>query len=297
MIRAVVVDDEPIARNGLVRLLSEVADIEVVGEAADGDAAVEILRETAPDLVFLDIQMPGLDGLAVADALAADASPPPIVVFVTAYDEYAVRAFEIDAVDYLLKPFDRDRLDGALERARARLRHVATEALSRQARTVLRVLAGGDPTGTASADDDRGPADDVPDAVATDAAADATDETTGASAPASRPDRLVIRDAGTVVFLRPDEVDRIEAAGNYVRVFAGERRHLVRESLKSMEARLDPRRFVRVSRSAIVNLARVREVRPLSNGTHVVRLRDGATVRASRRYGEKLRRAIAGWER
>lgn len=263
MIRTVVVDDEPVARQGLLRLLREDEDLEIVGEAADGDEALELLRRERPDLVLLDIRMPGLDGIAVADALD-DLDSPAAFVFVTAHDEHAVRAFELDAIDYVLKPFDRERLRDAMGRVKRRLRQETTADLHRNARELLRLFG---------------------------------DESSGTAARASvAPDRLVIRDGGTVVFLQPDEVAWIESAGNYVRIHAEGEEYLVRETLKRMEDRLDAARFLRVSRSAIVNLDRVREVRPQPNGTHEISLRDGTRFSASRRRGEELRAAIARLE-
>lgn len=263
MIRAIVVDDEPVAREGLLRLLREHESVEIVGEAADGDEALELLRRVRPDLVFLDIRMPGLDGLAVADALG-ELDSTPAFVFVTAHDEHAVKAFELDAIDYVLKPFDRDRLRDALRRVKRRLERTVTTDLQRDTRTLLRLLG------------DDGPADRAPGG--------------GAS------DRLVVRDSGTVVFLQPDEVSRIEAAGNYIRIHADEKNYLVRGTMGGMEERLDASRFLRLNRSTIVNLDRVREVRPQPNGTHEVRLTDDTRLSASRRRGDELRRAIARLE-
>lgn len=260
MIRTVVVDDEPVARDGLLRMLDEDEELEIVGQAADGDAALELLRRELPDLVFLDIRMPGLDGVAVAHALG-EMEPPPAFVFVTAHDEHAVRAFELDAIDFLLKPFDRERLAEATTRVKRRLRQARAAELRRGARALLR-LFGNDGSGRASV----------------------------------TPDRLVIRDGGTVVFLQPDEVGWIEAAGNYIRIHADAENYLVRDTLKSIEDRLDPHRFVRISRAAIVNLDRVREVRPQPNGTHEISLGDGTALSASRRRGDELRAAIGRLE-
>lgn len=260
MIRVVVVDDEPVAREGLLRLLRDDDDLEVVGDASDGDEALALLRRTRPDLAFLDIRMPGLDGLELAEALGA-LDRPPAFVFVTAYDEHAVRAFELDAIDYVLKPFDRERLEAALRRVKRRLRQATAANLHHDTQALLRLL--GD--------------DALPEA---DAAMD----------------RLVVRDGGTVVFLQPDEVTRIEAAGNYIRIHADPKKYLVRGTLSGMEQRLDAARFLRLSRSAIVNLDRVREVRSQPNGTHGVLLTDGTRLSASRRRGDELRAAIARLE-
>jgi two-component system, LytTR family, response regulator len=253
-IRALVVDDEPLARRKIRRLLRGVPDVVVAGECGDGAAAAAMLRDVAPDLVFLDVQMPGLDGFAVLDALPAGRAPA--VVFTTAYDEYAARAFEVRALDYLVKPFSRARFDEALRRAR--------EALAR---------AGGGAGGA------------VPDPRL----AALLEEL---RAERARPERLVVKEDGRVRLVAVDDVDRVEAAGNYVRVHAGGASHLVRESMAALEPRLDPRRFVRVHRSTIVNVARIREIQPWFRGDLVLILRDGARVTLSRTYRERLRAVL-----
>lgn len=252
MIRVVVVDDEPVARRGLVRLLGVEEGIEVVGEAAGGGEAMSMLRRERPEVVFLDIQMPRIDGMLVGEELRTFESPP-LVVFVTAYDQYAVRAFEMEAADYILKPFDSERLQQVLGRVRRQLRRSALERLDTSTGLLDR-LAG--------------------------------------QRAAEEPGRLVIREAGTVVFLRPDDVDWIEAAGNYVRVRAGGDEHLVRDTLTAMEDRLDGHGFLRASRSALINMARVREIRRTGGGTHVAILEDGREVSVSRRTAPRLRKAI-----
>src|SRR5688572_1196147 len=216
MIRVVVVDDEPIARAGVIRLLSEDPDFDLVGEAGSGSEAVSVIEEESPDLVLLDVQIPELNGF---EALAQlDLDKLPLIVFVTAYDEYALRAFEVSAVDYLLKPFDRERFHAALTRVKQHFRTRDADELRVRVRELLDRIGG------------------------------ATN------------DRLVIRDAGRVFFLGLNEIDWIEAAGNYVRVHAGKQAHLVRHTITGMLNKLPPSEFLRVSRSAIVNLKRVREV-------------------------------------
>jgi two-component system, LytTR family, response regulator len=251
-IRALIVDDEPLARRKIRRLLRGAPDVVVAGECGDGAAAAAMVRELAPDLVFLDVQMPGLDGFAVLDAL-----PPtraPALVFTTAYDEYAARAFEVRALDYLVKPFSRARFDEALRRAR--------EALAR-------------PGGTGTAPDRR--------------LAALLEEL---HAERARPERLLVKEDGRTRLVPVDDIDRIEAAGNYVRVHAGGASHLLRESMAALEPKLDPRRFVRVHRSAIVNVARIREIQPWFRGDLVLILRDGARVTLSRTYRERLREVL-----
>jgi two-component system LytT family response regulator len=247
MMRVLLVDDEPAARRGLRRLLAGLPDVAVVGECEDGEAAVAGIAALAPDLVFLDIQMPGLDGFGVIDAVGLARMPP--VVFVTAYDEFALKAFEVHALDYLLKPVDEQRLQAVVERARARLPEAGADWAARLASTL---------------------------------------ETLGLQRPPRWCRRLAIRGNGRVVLLDVAEVDYVSAAGNYVEVHEGRKAHLLRETLLRLEARLDPERFARVSRSAIVNIDRVRELQPMFNGDFVVLLKDGTQVAGSRRHREAL---------
>jgi two-component system LytT family response regulator len=245
-LRVLVVDDEPLAREKLRLLLEGEPDVEIAGESADGRSAVADILRLRPDVVFLDVQMPELDGFGVLEAL--EGPPPPGVVFVTAYDKHAVRAFEVHAIDYLLKPFDRARFSRALDAVRSRLSAGDGGATQR----LLEALG---------------------------------DLRSGRDAPA---DRLVLKVDGRVVLLRAPDVEWIEAAGNHCCVHASGGPHVVRESLAAIEARLDPQRFVRVHRSAVVNLERVREVRPARSGDGSVLLESGAVVPLSRRHAERL---------
>ena len=246
-IRTLIVDDEPIARRGLLRLLRQEPDIDVVGECGDGSAAVAAISALAPDLVFLDVQMPELDGFGVVEAIGPERMPA--VVFVTAFDQHALRAFDAQAIDYVLKPIDPERLRRALQRARAQLAQ-PDDGLVRRVTELLKSL-------------DR-------------------------SAAQTYPARLAIRSDGRVRLIDIDEVDRILAAGNYVEIHAGGKTHLLRETMASLESRLDPQRFVRISRAAIVCIACIREVQPLFNGDFVVLLKNGAQVTGSRRYRAAL---------
>lgn len=246
-IRVLIVDDEPVARRGIMRLLKQEPDIDVVGECGDGAAAIAAISSLSPDLVLLDVQMPELDGFAVIEAVGA--SRMPAVVFVTAFDQHAVRAFDAQAIDYVLKPIDPERFRRALQRARSRLAHPDGDFVRRVSEALKSI--------------DRGDLQRYP-------------------------SRLAIRSDGRVRLLDIDEVDRIVAAGNYVEIHAGAKKHLLRETMTSLEARLDPRRFVRVSRAAIVSIARIREVQPLFNGDFVVLLRNGAQVNGSRRFRAAL---------
>ena len=255
-IRSLVVDDEPLARRRVLRLLREEPDAEVVGSAATGDEAVEAVRALAPDLLLLDVQMPGRDGFGVLDALGADAMP--YVVFVTAYDRYALRAFEVHALDYLLKPFDPVRFHRAFGRAREQIRRRETHEHRRRLIGLLGDLAG------------RG-------------AAGGEGEPAAAEAPPPV-ERLLVRAEGRILFLRVDEIDWVGAQGNYAELHVGAGSYLVRETMAELEARLDPRRFLRVHRSTIVNLDRVRELRPWFGGDYRVSMLDGTELHLSRLY-------------
>jgi two-component system LytT family response regulator len=257
--RALIVDDEPLARDTLRALLRRDGSVVVAGECGSGEAAVEAIRRERPDIVFLDVQMPDLDGFAVLERVAGDHLP--VVVFVTAYDRYAVRAFDVHAVDYLLKPFDDERFFRALRRAK---RSLGGEGLPGRGRALLQLL----------------------------------EERSGTPPVAGRRPlrRLVVRSGSGLVFLRPEDVDWIEAADYYVQLHVGARVHLLREPLHSLEARLDPAEFVRVHRSAIVNLDRVREVRAEPGGRSVVVLADGTHLKLSRRRRPCLEQFIRASE-
>jgi len=242
-LRVLLVDDEPPARRKLRRFLEGARDIEVVSEAGDGPAAIAAIRELRPDLVFLDIQMPGADGFEVIEALD-DARPQ--IIFVTAYHEHAVRAFEVEALDYLLKPFDEPRFRAALERARTRIGEREPGLPEAALRRLLEAARGG------------------------------------------QSQRILVKKDDHSFFVRQDEIDWIEAAGNYVKLHTARGDHLVRGTLAGLEERLDPSRFVRISRGAIVNLDRVAELRPWSHGDRIVVLKDGSELTLSRRYRKRL---------
>ena len=248
-IRAIIVDDEPLARERIRTLLREESDMEIAAECGDGRKAVAAIRRHAPDLVFLDVQMPELDGFGVLEAVGAERVP--VVIFVTAYDKYALRAFDVHALDYLLKPFDRERFHRAIDRARAQLRG-QRDAADRRILALLNEVRG---------------------------------------AP-KRLERLVVKSVGRVFFLRTDEIDWIESAGNYVKLHVGREAHLVRETMSALEAQLDPGMFVRIHRSTIVNLARIRELQPMFHGDYVVLLRDATELTLSRNYRDRLQRLL-----
>jgi two-component system LytT family response regulator len=256
--RAVVVDDEPVARAAVLTLLGPEPAIEVVGEAASGEEAVEVVRRSKPDLLFLDVQMPAGDGFKVLETLGADV--PGAVVFVTAFDEHAVRAFEVHALDYLVKPFGRPRFAAAVARALARLR--ADEAWSQRS-TLQALLAARDP----------GPLG-----------------TLESSAP--RPQRLAVRLGSRSLLVEVDDLDWIDAEGDYARLHARGRVHLVSTRLQALEERLDPEKFLRVHRSVIVNLSRVRELSREEDGGGAVVLEGGVRLRVARGRWEALERAL-----
>ena len=246
-VRVLIVDDEELARQRLQRLLASEEDVEIIGEAADGVQAVDSIRRLMPDLVFLDVQMPEVDGFAVLERLRP--RPAPAIIFVTAHDDYALRAFDVHAVDYLRKPFDAARFQEAFSRARQRL---AGSGAEDQARKIDALLAQVE------------------------------------SQPPRSRERLMVRTDGRLYFVRIDDIDWIEAAGNYVKLHVGRETHLMRETMMGIEKMLDPTRFLRIHRSAIVNLDRVREMQPWFSGEYTVILRDGTQLRLSRVYRERL---------
>jgi len=247
-IRTLIVDDELLARERLRQLLQSEPEIELVGECADGQEAVAAIQKETPDLVFLDIQMPELDGFGVLEAVTAD--PAPVIVFVTAHDKFALRAFEVHAVDYLLKPFDRERFKKALARALDRVKHREGDDSKAAQSALLAELK-----------------------------------------PPARPlDRLAVKTGGKVIFVKLDEIDYIEAAHNYVELHVNKQSHLLRETLNSIEARLPAEKFVRISRSVMVNIDRVKELQPLFYGEYTVTLQNGVRLTLSRRYRDKLQR-------
>ncbi len=259
-IRTLIVDDEPLARERVRSMVGDEPDLEVIGEARDGAEAVDAILSQAPDLVFLDVQMPKLDGFEVISSVGADRMPP--VVFVTAFDQHALRAFEVQALDYLLKPFDQDRFRGALSRVRHQIDSQENGALGKK----LLALVRGMHTETPS------------DAPATPAE--------------KKSDRMVVKSGGRLFFLRADEIDWVEAAGNYVRLHVGAESHLLRETMNSIETRLNPDLFFRIHRSRIVNIERIKELQPWFNGEYVVILRNGTKLTLSRGYREKLQERL-----
>ncbi len=257
MLRVLIADDEAIARRRMLRLLKNEPGVEVVGECGDGQTAIALVEELRPDVLFLDIQMPEQDGFAVLRGI--EPAHLPTIVFTTAYAEFAVKAFEVSAADYLLKPFDRDRVQAALGRVR-KIRQVG-EGDDRAARLLLLL----EQFGLESEQLVRRPP--KPDAPL---------------------DRLVVKTNGRVVFVRVADIEWIEAAGNYVRVHSPGRSHLVRETMTTLEERLDGQQFVRIHRGTIVNVDRIRELQPWFSGDYVVILADGTKLRLSRSYRDRM---------
>ena len=265
-IRVLIVDDEPLAREGIRLLLEKETDIEIVGEATDGAEAIRLIESLQPALVFLDVQMPGMSGVDVLDKL--DGANIPEVIFVTAYDQYALRAFEHHALDYLLKPFDDDRFHDALGEARKRIRERDADRLGRK----LMALLG----------EYRGEGKGAP-----------SEQTTAAESPSPFAHRLAVRTSGRIYFLRTEEIDWIEAADYYVKLHVGSKSHLMRESMSKLEKQLDPEMFLRVHRSSIVNLDRVKELHAGGGTDHAVVLHDGTRLKLSRSRRERLNRLLS----
>ena len=250
-IRTLIVDDEPAARRGVRLLLARDPSIEIVGEAATGAEAAVLIGRLRPDLAFLDVQMPDSDGFAALAGLEPGVAPA--VVFVTAYDEHALRAFEVNAVDYLLKPYDDARFSAALQRAKAEVRHRAHDRVGSRLTQIMALLQrGAEPAGDAAGD------------------------------------RILVKSSGEIFFLKAEEIDWIEAEGDYMKFHVGPRAHLMRETMARLEAKLDARRFVRIHRSTIVNIDRVRKLSPSFGGEYAVILADGTKLRLSRGYQERI---------
>lgn len=276
--RVLIVDDEALARQRVRRLLQNEPDVEIVGEAESGHDAVTMIRELQPDLVCLDVQMPGLDGFGVLREI--DGSTVPMVLFITAYDEHAQRAFDVHAVDYVLKPVDDERFRAAFDKARKqRANAQAAERLGELLETVRRLADGGSA--------EPRPAD------AMSAAAGAAPGTAANGANGGRyASRILVKQDGRMFFVKTTEIDWIEADRNYVRLHVGKTAHTIRERISHLEETLDPRLFARIHRSTIVNLNRVREMQQWFSGDYVVILEDGTRLRLSRHYRDRVEKQV-----
>lgn len=257
--RILIVDDEPTARRGVRMLLERQCGVEVVGEAGDGDTAIKMIKDLRPSIVFLDIQMPGCSGFEVMRAFPRE--DRPVVVFATAYDAHAVEAFEFNAVDYLLKPFDDERFFTALETAKHVWASRSTAGINAKVDAMIARL-----------EESESPLAD----------------------PAKFDDRIPVKSSGEIYFLRPAEIDWIEAEGDYMKFHVSGQTHLMRETMSRLEARLDPRHFVRIHRSTIVNLDQVRKLSPAFVGEYTVVLRDGTKLKLSRGYQDRLKTMLSG---
>jgi two-component system LytT family response regulator len=254
--RAVIVDDEPLARDVVRIMLEKSTDVEIIGECKTGHEAAQTIVDLEPDLVFLDVQMPDLDGFGVVREIGVEQMPA--IVFVTAYDKYAIRAFEVHALDYLLKPFDQDRFEVALQRA---LKQIHQNRSSEVNLRLLELLEN-----TAQPGKHEAPKD-----------GDGYFK------------RIVIKESGRVFFLKADEIDWIQAAGDYVSLHVGQESHLLHDSMNGIESKLDPQQFLRIHRSTIVNTERIQELQPYANGEYFVFLRTGTKLKLSRNYRSNLR--------
>jgi two-component system LytT family response regulator len=243
--RALIADDEPLARKFLRRMLKDDLDLEIVGECSNGKEAVTAIQKQNPDIVFLDVQMPEMDGFSVLEEVGVERLPE--IVFTTAYEQYAVRAFELHAVDYLLKPFDHQRLRDAVKHAKERCRYRQRDDGS-QLRALLDSLKN----------------------------------------PSTYLERVLIKADGRITFIRAQEIDWIQADDKYVHLHTGKVARMLRQTLGTMEAQLDPMKFVRIHRSTIVNIERIKELQPLFGGEHVVVMEDGTKLNLSRSYKDKL---------
>lgn len=253
-IRTVIVDDEPAARRGVRLLLERDGGVEIVGEASGGAEAAELIARERPELAFLDVQMPGCDGFqALARAGLVNA---PAVIFVTAYDEHALRAFEVNAVDYLLKPYDDARFAAALQRAKDEVRRRQADTVNSRLHQLLDYLQHAPQPAAAPAEN----------AV----------------------DRILLKSSGEIFFLKAEEIDWIEAEGDYMKFHVSGRTHLMRETMARLEARLDAKKFIRIHRSTIVNIDRLRKLSPSFAGEYAVILHDGTKLKLSRGYHERI---------
>jgi two-component system LytT family response regulator len=250
--RALIVDDEPLARSGVAVRLGNFPDIEVVGECGDGPSAVEQILELSPDVVFLDVQMPGMDGFEVLRALPRENLPS--VIFLTAYEQHALRAFDVHALDYLLKPLDDERFSRAVERAR---QVKDTDARIQRSERLLRLLGENSPKYVS---------------------------------------RFPVRTGSRIQVVLADDIDWIAAAGDYVELHCGGRHHLLRETMSSLEQKLDPAKFLRIHRSRILRLSCVRELHAMDNHEYLVKLSDGSEHRSSRRYADRLEQWLSPQE-
>ncbi len=245
-IKTLIVDDEPLARDRVKRFLRDEGDIKIIGECGNGTEAIGAINEHKPELVFLDIQMPAKNGFEVVKAL--DPKSMPSIIFVTAYDQYALQAFDVHALDYLLKPFNRERLHRAVAHAREHIEHKSLGNIDDRLASLIADIRG----------------------------------------EKKYLERLVVKSVGRVFFLKTDEIDWIEAAGNYVKLHTGRESHMIRETMNGIESKLNPEKFLRIHRSTVVHIDRIKELHPMFSGDYAVILRNGTELALSRNYRERF---------
>jgi two-component system, LytTR family, response regulator len=267
-IRVMIVDDESLAREALRVMLDQDPEIEVIAACRNGKEAVTVIREQSIEIVFLDIQMPEMDGFQVVEEVGARRMP--VTIFVTAYDKHALRAFEAQALDYLLKPFDHDRFHSALQRAKSSVRQQQLGEISDSLFAMLQDLK-----------------------LKTDESPSQTEIRKLDQATHKGPiDRVVIKSAGRIYFLKIEEIDWVEGAGDYLSLHSGNQTHLIRETMGNFHAKLDAQKFLRTHRSTIVNIERIKDIRPLSKGEYVITLTSGRCLKSSRGYRHELQRIL-----
>jgi two-component system LytT family response regulator len=264
-IRAVIVDDESLAREVLSLMLKDDSEMELIAECRNGKEAVQVIRKQCPDIVFIDVQMPGMDGFQVIEEIGVEKMP--VTVFVTAYDKYALRAFVAHALDFLLKPFDHDRFNKTLERAKALVRQQEFAVMNEKLFALIndmKALAG---TPISEADNDK-PKDDI-----------------NYKEPI---DRVTIKSSGRIYFLKTEEIDWVEGSGDYLCLHVGNKSHLIRETMGDFYAKLDSKKFLRIHRSTIVNIERIKDIQPLFKGEYIITLTSGIKLKSSRGYCRQL---------
>ena len=266
-LRAIIVDDENLARRGLSLRLQNIPQVDVLAECANGEEALKAIAELSPDLVFLDIQMPGMDGFEVIRRLQSDALP--MVIFVTAFDQYAVDAFEIRALDYVLKPVEDDRLHEAIERAVAHRRRQESERTKGNLMDLVMELTGAN-------------------------ASTVEQMARNPDRAHQWPDKITVKDGGKIHFIRVSDIRWVDAAGDYMCIHAGDQTHIMRSTMKQLEAMLDPIHFLRIHRSTIVNVAGIKAAQPLNNGEYLLTLEDGSRLKVSRGYRDRVKALLNG---
>ncbi len=263
-IRVIIVDDESLAREALCLMLKDDPEIEVIAECGNGREAVQVIRKQSPDIVFIDVQMRGMDGFQVVEEIGVEQMP--VTVFVTAYDKYALRAFAAHALDFLLKPFDHDRFNMALQRAKVRVREQESGLVNENLIALLKDIK-------------------------------ALSDTSSLKADVSKPnvvnykeplDRIGIKSGGRIYFLKTEEIDWVEGYGDYLKLHAGSRSHLIRDTVGNFHSKLDSKMFLRIHRSTIVNIERIKDIQPLFKGEYIITITSGISLKSSRSFRQQI---------